>query len=617
MKNRLLPGILVFILVITSLLISCTNTTTPSTSSTSTTSTPTQTVTPTTTTATQSNWWDTFGTPKYGGTINIQASSQGSVFDPWVATPNSMLYQNETLVTPDWTVDRKVWAMDSPFVPLKYYMGLLAKSWEKTDATTLVFHLREGVHWQNKPPVNGREFVADDVVQHYNRILGTGSGYTQPSSVSGTISLLASVTATDKYTVTFKFKNSSLLGMFQLFDSGNENAIENPEAAKVTKTVAAAPGPPGPPAPGGDSQASTEGLGDWHNAAGTGAWMLDEFVAGSSVTLNKNPDYYGYDERHPDNKLPYADTLKVLVIPDNSTALAALRTAKIDYFAPMSLGWQQATNLMNTNPELKYVTTVASGTTLEMRVDKAPFTDINVRKALNMAIDRDAIAKGYYGGTVQGTPCGMLSPTFAAYSYAYSEWSQEDKDGYSYNPTAAKKLLADAGYPTGFKTNVVASSIVDTSLLELIKAELADISVDVEIKMMDFASFQAYAVSMKHDQMVDFGYPGVGANSPLNAVYFRSSKPGSINVTANNDAGYDALITKLETVTTDDEMTQTLHDIDKYNVEHYWSISVFPIQGYVFYQPRLKGFMGDAASGGGGVGFAMAASRWFLDENNK
>jgi ABC-type transport system substrate-binding protein len=269
MKNRLLPGILVFILVITSLLISCTNTTTPSTSSTSTTSTTTQTVSPTTTTATQSNWWDTFGTPKYGGTINIQASSQGSVFDPWVATPNSMLYQNETLVTPDWTVDRKVWAMDSPFVPLKYYMGLLAKSWEKTDATTLVFHLREGVHWQNKPPVNGREFVADDVVQHYNRILGTGSGYTQPSSVSGTISLLASVTATDKYTVTFKFKNSSLLGMFQLFDSGNENAIENPEAAKVTKAVAAAPGPPGPPAPGGDSQASTEGLGDWHNAAGT------------------------------------------------------------------------------------------------------------------------------------------------------------------------------------------------------------------------------------------------------------------------------------------------------------------------------------------------------------
>jgi hypothetical protein len=133
--------------------------------------------------------------------------------------------------------------------------------------------------------------------------------------------------------------------------------------------------------------------------------------------------------------------------------------------------------------------------------------------------------------------------------------------------------------------------------------------------MMDFPSFQAFAVSMKHDQMVNFGYPGVGANSPLNAIYFRSSKPGSINPTACNDAGYDALIAKLESVTTDQEMAQTLHDIDKYIVQHYWSINTFPIMGYSFYQPRLKGFIGDAASGGGGVAFAMATSRWWIDNN--
>ena len=51
-------------------------------------------------------------------------------------------------------------------------------------------------------------------------------------------------------------------------------------------------------------------LNDWHHAIGTGPFILTDFVAGSSVTLVKNPNYWGYDERYPQNQLPYVDKLK-------------------------------------------------------------------------------------------------------------------------------------------------------------------------------------------------------------------------------------------------------------------------------------------------------------------
>ena len=49
-------------------------------------------------------------------------------------------------------------------------------------------------------------------------------------------------------------------------------------------------------------------LNDWHHAIGTGPFILTDFVAGSSATMVKNPNYWGYDERYPQNKLPYIDT---------------------------------------------------------------------------------------------------------------------------------------------------------------------------------------------------------------------------------------------------------------------------------------------------------------------
>ena len=137
--------------------------------------------------------------------------------------------------------------------------GYLAESWEFTDPSTYVAHLRKGIHWQDIPPANGREFIADDVVFHFNRMYGLGGGFIKPSSLPASVNAfqyLISVTAIDKYTVVFKFKtqNPELI-MSVLHGVTPMQGLENPEAVKKWGN-----------------------LNDWHHAIGTGPFILKDFV---------------------------------------------------------------------------------------------------------------------------------------------------------------------------------------------------------------------------------------------------------------------------------------------------------------------------------------------------
>ena len=88
------------------------------------------------------------------------------------------------------------------------------------------------------------------------------------------------------------------------------------------------------------------------------------------------------------------------------------------------------------------------------------------------------------------------------WGFPYEEWPQDLKDEYAYNPKAAKKLLADAGYPNGFKTNIVANTSADMQLLQLVKSYFADIGIDMEIRPMESTDWTAFVINgHKHDQL--------------------------------------------------------------------------------------------------------------------
>ena len=324
--------------------------------------------------------------------MTIRYSRNPVTFDPDNSEATSTIESAwlERLTADDWTLNPSIFPYNISYRPSQYVKGYLAESWEMPAPDTYVAHLHHGIHWQNISPVNGREFIADDVVYHYDRQLGLGDGFTKAIPYfAGVANLqqLASVTATDKYTAVFKWK------------------VSNPEL--ITETLQATAGS------GEDIEASDViqkygSANDWHNAVGTGPFILTDFVDGSSATMIKNLNYWGYDERYPQNQLPYVDSFKILIIPDDATVLAGLRTGKIDIIEQTSL--QAAQQMQKTNPQILQLSVpAANSASITPRVDVKPFNDIRVRQAMQMAIDLPTISKSYYGGTTSPNPSSLTS----------------------------------------------------------------------------------------------------------------------------------------------------------------------------------------------------------------
>jgi len=123
-------------------------------------------------------------------------------------------------------------------------------------------------------------------------------------------------------------------------------------------------------------------LQDWHNSVGTGAFMLTDYVANSSITLVKNPDFWGTNPIGPGkgDRLPYIDGIKMLILPDISTRLAALRTGKIDTLDNVVA--DDAVSLNKTTPQLKSARFLPGQIwVIGMRTDlqDLPFKDEKVR----------------------------------------------------------------------------------------------------------------------------------------------------------------------------------------------------------------------------------------------
>ena len=221
MKKNTIWIVLTCLIVTSMVLASCNNTTTTMTSTSITTSTATTTKTTTTTTSASpttstttttgtKDWWGKLGTPTYGGTLTLFSSTNITGFDDWNSPGQTSITNayEDGLTADNWALDPSIFAYQLAFRPNDYEVGCLGTSWEFTDPLTYVVHLRQGIHWQNIAPANGREFVADDVVFHFDRREGWGHGYTTPSPYNAAATVwqsLKSVTAPDKYTVVFKF----------------------------------------------------------------------------------------------------------------------------------------------------------------------------------------------------------------------------------------------------------------------------------------------------------------------------------------------------------------------------------------------------------------------------
>ena len=616
MKRKAIWTGLTCLLLASMLLASCstaTSATTPPQTTTSTTSvttivskttpatTPSNTTSTTTTTGSTAHWWDKLGAPQYGGQLTISLPSNVGNWDTYYNPGQVTIWQAylDRLTTDDWTVDPSIFSYQLNFRPSDWVKGNLAQSWEFTDSATYVVHLRQGIHWQDLPPVNGREFTSADVSYHYHRLIGGGDGFTVASpnfATNASYMDMISLTTPDKYTVVFKFKTPNPEAITELMQGqGGEHNILCPE---VIKTY-------------GDAL-------DWHHAVGTGPFILKDFVSGCSATLARNPNYFAHDERYPQNQLPYIDSLRVLIIPDQATALAGLRTGKIDALDNISLATAQA--MQKSNPEILQLTYPNANTpSIDPKNDTKPFNDIRVRQAMQMAIDLPTIAKTYYGGTAPPYPTSVTSMYMTGWNYPWDQWPQSLKDEYTYNPTAAKKLLADAGYPSGFKTDIVAATSGDLDMLQIVKSYFTAVGIDMEIRTMDTASWTSFVWAHKNDQIAFNNSLGV-SYEPL--VIFRRFWTGyKTNWCMISDPAWDAMYAKALVSPTIADAKAIVIQANQYMTKNHWAISLVTPNYFALYQPWLKGYNGQNFSisgpGTGPLEFGFYTSRFWIDTGLK
>ncbi len=482
MKKKL--GWLLFSLLLISamLLASCgksaTTTTTPSTTVTSattattttTTTTPSTTVTsttPATTTTTQT----AAKVPIYGGWLNQALGSDiGSGWDPVNGTDYGHLMPvTLALMRGDfWKgpagTNEVSWRYPVQEKDIFMTKGL-AKSWEIIDNKTIIFHLNEGIKWQNKPPVNGREVTAEDLKWGYERMMKIPQ-----SGLPGYALLLGGITytAVDKYTFRMDFGTPDLRMALTLMDWYRVAPRE------VIETY-------------GNQE-------NWRNVVGNGPFMLKDYVPGSSITYAKNPDYWETDPQG--NRLPYINGISLSIMPDESTRYAALRTGKLDIYN--FARWSNAADSLKSNPELQTTGNFPySPVSLLIECDKAPFNNVNVRRALVMAIDRNAIIQGYHKGnscnwvTVMGPPGNPLY-------WAVDELPASTKELFNYQPEKARQLLAEAGYPSGFATVIEVTSVGDaTDYATMVINDWAKIGVTATIETHEVAIMSSLTYGLK------------------------------------------------------------------------------------------------------------------------
>jgi peptide/nickel transport system substrate-binding protein len=270
---------------------------------------------------------------------------------------------------------------------------------------------------------------------------------------------------------------------------------------------------------------------------GTGPYQLVEWVKDDHITLRRYDGYWG--------ARPKIETIVLRDIPDAATSVLLLQRGDID-------GWEFPTpggmaQLVN-DPQLHvYHQPPNSVMYVAFNARRHPFDDARVRTALSLAIDRAAIVRQFFDPTAQ----------VARQWLPEAVWPQGVLLSDRYDPVAAKRLLAQAGYPRGFSTTLWYMTAPRPYLpepqrvAEAIQADLAAVGVDARLQGYEWGVYIQKIQDAQHDMCV-IGWTGDNGD-PDNFTYAPLDKdnavpPGASNVTFWGDDRFHALIVRAQRV---------------------------------------------------------------------
>jgi dipeptide transport system substrate-binding protein len=358
----------------------------------------------------------------------------------------------------------------------------LAEKWDiSPDGKVYTFYLRKGVKWhENKNFKPTRDMNADDIIFAFERQWKESNPYFKVTSSNhsyfndmGMPKLLKSVEKVDDYTVrvTLEKAEAPFLSNLAMEYAG----VQSKEYADAMLKA------------GTPEKIDQEPI-------GTGPFYLVQFQRDALIRYKAFPQFWGGKAK--------IDDLVFSITPDASVRWAKLQKGEchvMPYPNPADL------EAIRKDPKIKVLEQPGLNVGyLAYNTTKKPFDDVRVRKAINMAINKKAIIDAVYLSTGVAAK-NPIPPT----QWSYNDAIKDDP----YDPAAAKKLLAEAGYPNGFTTDLWAMPVQRPynpnakRIAELMQADLAKVGVTAEIKSFEWGEYRKRMQAGEH-QMGMLGWTG-------------------------------------------------------------------------------------------------------------
>ena len=392
----------------------------------------------------------------------------------------------------------------------------LATGWKiSPDLKSITFTLRKGVKFHD-----GADFNAEAVKYTFDMYR---------SSPLPELKQVTSIDVVDDYTVRFNLSQ---------FQAQLLNTLATTRAAWVLSPTAV--------------KTQTK---EWcmTHPVGTGPFKFKDFKRDVSLRFEKFDGYWQKGK-------PYLDGIEYIFIADQTTGLMAFKTGQAH--VNLSANARDASELQGMG---KYDITQAPASVMACAGDsanpKSPFADIRVRRAVEHAIDREAIAKdmgyGFYRAVNQPFP-----PASWAYNPAVI--------GYPYNPQKSKELLAQAGYPNGFKTRIICETTYYQEMQVALQSYLSQVGIDAKIESVTSALYVQYLTKGWDNALLSTNnIPWNIGMDPGQTLLQRLSSKGSYNVSVIYPNDYETKLSKANAEPDFEKRKVLLQELMKLAVDEY------------------------------------------------
>jgi peptide/nickel transport system substrate-binding protein len=378
---------------------------------------------------------------------------------------------------------------------------VLATSWTpNSTADVWTFKIRQGVKFHN-----GAALTADDVVYTFQLHTNTKNGSNSLSALPNTVLKPSGVVKVDDFTVAFHLEAPN--GNFPyLVSSDNYNVIIIPK---------------------GYNPAS------WQSSfIGTGPFVLGSYTPKSGATFTRNESYWGKKALPSQTQFTFYDT--------QPASIVALTGGNIDVVGQFSVAGGQA--LLNGSYNIIKLKSSAHRE-LSMRNDQAPFTDPRVRQAIALTLNRPQIVQALFKGFADVGNDSPFAPVYPSTNTSIAQRVQ--------NISQAKSLLAAAGHPSGFSTQLVTEMVQEIpDYAQIVVQSAAAVGVKINLKVETSAAYYGKATFGNSDwldapmSLVDYGHrgvPNVFLGAPLETINATTGS-GAWNAAHFNNSQYNKLV---------------------------------------------------------------------------